>query len=80
MNRYSAEGLQSMSSYLGKLRSSFLRMSCFILEIQLPHLFGVVINLSDFFLLHLNFLQGLGCFIFPLHSASWSCALGSGER
>lgn len=59
-------------------------MSCFILEIQLPHLFRVVINLSDFFFctsfnLLFFFLQGQGCFIFPLLSASWSCALGSGE-
>lgn len=34
----------------------FLRLSCFILEIQLPHLFGVVINVSDSFKLHLHFL------------------------
>lgn len=57
-------------------------MSCFILEIQLPHLFGVVINLSDFFFFtSFNFLyKGQGCFIFPLQPASRSRALGSGER
>lgn len=61
MNRYLAEDLQSMSSQLGKLcwlggewRVS-LRMSCFTLEIQLPHLFRVVINLSDFFFFSFSF-------------------------
>lgn len=39
----------------------------------------VLLLICLIFLLHLNFLQGQGCFIFPLHSASWSCALGSSE-
>lgn len=45
-------------------------------------LFGVVINFVWYFhLASLNafFYKDRGCYIFPLHSASWSCALGSGE-
>lgn len=73
MNRYSAEIYKVWAHSLANSIEGdvcfpsffFLRMSCFILEIQLPHLFGVVINLSDlFFLTSFKCVTGAGLIYF----------------
>lgn len=58
----------------------FKQMSFFILEIQPPYLFSVAFHFSILFfylILFYFFYKGSQvCFIFLLHSATWSRALG----